>query len=64
MTPNEIKRLQTWLGEMLRDAEKHDRGVDAAGRRLRGGLMGVIHACKALRLEIQETRNARAEDPK
>jgi hypothetical protein len=59
MTLDEIKRLQDWLAELRRDAEKHDRGVDAAGRRLRGGLMGVIHACRDLRQNIQDERKAR-----
>ena len=40
------------------DAEKHENGVDAAGRRLRGTLSGLAKACKAMRSQIQAERNA------
>ena len=40
------------------DAEKHEKGVDAAGRRLRGTLSGVAKACKSMRGQIQDERNA------
>lgn len=47
------------LEQILEDAEKHDRGVDAAGARVRKQLMCTKKCADALRKEIQEERNAR-----
>lgn len=41
------------------DADKFEKGNDAAGRRIRGCLMDISKACKELRSAIQEERNAR-----
>ncbi len=40
----------------MKDAEKHERGTDAASRRLRGVLSTTAKACKALRGKIQSER--------
>ena len=47
------------LEQILEDAEKHDRGVDAAGARVRKQLMCTKKCADKLRKEIQEERNAR-----
>ena len=49
--------IDTLMAAMV-EAEKHEKGVDAAGRRLRGTLSGVTKVCKALRSQIQAERNA------
>ena len=41
------------------DAAKHERGVDAAGARLRKKLQQIVSCCKELRAEVQAERNAR-----
>ena len=41
------------------DAAKHERGVDAAGARLRKKLQQVVTCCKELRAEVQAERSAR-----
>ncbi len=46
------------LSEAKKDAAKHDRGVDAAGARLRKRLQAVSVCCKELRAEVQAERNA------
>ncbi|MDP6098552.1 MAG: hypothetical protein QF566_00065 [Candidatus Thalassarchaeaceae archaeon] len=47
--------IDTLMGAM-KDAEKHERGTDAASRRLRGVLSQTAKACKALRSKIQSER--------
>ena len=47
------------LEQILADAEKHDRGVNAAGARVRKQLMETKKSCDALRKQVQEERNAR-----
>jgi len=47
------------LEQILGDAEKHDRGIDAAGARVRKQLMETKKGCDALRKQVQEERNAR-----
>lgn len=41
----------------MKDAEKHERGTDAASRRLRGVLSATAKDCKTLRGQIQSERN-------
>ena len=54
-----VETLVAKLNEALADAQKHDRGVDAAGARLRKKLQDVSVCCKELRAEVQVERNAR-----
>lgn len=54
-----IQKMIEHLEDCLMDAEKHDRGVDAAGARLRKKLMCTKKCADTLRKEIQEERNAR-----
>jgi hypothetical protein len=56
---NSVETLVEKLTEALNDAQKHDRGVDAAGARLRKRLQDVSVCCKELRAEVQEERNSR-----
>ena len=45
--------------EAAADAEKFDRGNDAAGRRIRKACMEVSRACKDIRAQVQLIRNDR-----
>lgn len=54
-----LTNLTTQINELQRDAEKHDRGQNAAGTRLRQGLMELQRQASALRKQIQDERNAR-----
>ena len=54
-----IQKMIENLEDCLMDAEKHDRGVDAASARLRKNLMCTKKCADTLRKEIQEERNAR-----
>jgi|TARA_B110000196_G_scaffold212077_1_gene181933 hypothetical protein len=47
--------IDTLMGAM-KDAEKHERGTDAASRRLRGALSATAKSCKTLRGQIQDER--------
>jgi len=55
----QLRELINELHAASTDAEKFDRGVDSAGRRLRQVYMSVQKSCKDLRASIQETRNSR-----
>ena len=57
-----LKKIMECLCEAEKDAEKHDRGVDAAGARLRKKLQEVVVCCKEMRAEVQAERNARKSD--
>ena len=57
-----VDALVEKLNEAKRDAEKHDRGVDAAGARLRKKLQDVAVCCKELRAEVQAERNSRKSE--
>lgn len=54
-----VEALVEKLNEAMKDAAKHDRGVDAAGARLRKKLQDVAVCCKELRAEVQAERNSR-----
>ena len=54
-----IDTLIEKLTEAKKDAAKHDRGIDAAGARLRKKLQTVSVCCKELRAEVQAKRNAK-----
>jgi hypothetical protein len=54
-----IQKMIESLEDCLMDAEKHDRGTDAAGARVRKQLMETKKACDVLRKQIQEDRNTR-----
>jgi len=54
-----VETLAEKLNEAMKDAAKHDRGVDAAGARLRKKLQDVVVCCKELRAEVQAERNER-----
>ena len=56
---NSIETLIEVLTGAVNDATKHDKGVDAAGARLRKKLQSVASACKNLRAEVQDSRNSR-----
>ena len=59
MISGEIQALHDAIGSLIEDAAKHDKGNDAAGRRLRKGLMDVVNASRDLRKKVQDERNAR-----
>ena len=56
---NSVETLIEVLTGAVYDATKHDKGVDAAGARLRKKLQSVATACKSLRAEVQDSRNSR-----
>jgi len=56
-----LKKIVECLCEAEKDASKHDRGVDAAGARLRKKLQEAVVCCKELRAEVQEERNSRKD---
>ena len=43
----------------MSDAEKHERGIDAAGARVRKVLSDISNQCKETRASVQAARNAR-----
>jgi type II secretory pathway component PulK len=47
-----IAQLQANLSSLLEDAQKNDKGVKAAGVRVRKGLLDVMKVAKELRNEI------------
>ncbi len=53
----DIENMITMLNESLADAAKHDRGTDAASRRLRKSLSDIAKECKSVRAKIQNERN-------
>ncbi len=53
----QLQEMIDGLMAAMKDAEKHEKGVDAASRRLRGSLSGAAKACKAMRAQIQSERN-------
>ncbi len=57
-----LKKIMECLCEAEKDAEKHDRGVDAAGARLRKKLQKIVVCCKEMRAEVQAERNSRKSD--
>jgi len=56
---DDVQAMIDTLTEAMGDAAKHDKGVDAAGRRLRGTLSAIGKSCKTLRGKIQDERNSR-----
>jgi hypothetical protein len=52
-------RLATTLTQAIEDADKFDRGQDAAGQRLRALFLALAKECKEHRFEIQTIRNQR-----
>ncbi|MFL2976711.1 MAG: hypothetical protein ACJZ49_04110 [Candidatus Thalassarchaeaceae archaeon] len=54
---SDIENMIAMLNETLGDAAKHDRGTDAAGRRLRKALSDVAKECKTVRAKIQDERS-------
>ena len=55
----EIEQLKGIVESLLADAEKFDSGNNAAGTRLRGGLMVVKKTCDSLRKTITGVKNVR-----
>jgi hypothetical protein len=53
----DIENMIGMLNECLADAAKHDRGTDAASRRLRKALSDLAKECKSVRAKIQNERN-------
>ncbi len=54
----DIENMIAMLNDALGDAAKHDRGTDAASRRLRKALSDVAKECKGIRAKIQDERNS------
>ena len=52
----DIENLIQNLNDTLADAAKHDRGIDAAGRRLRKKLSEIAKTCTIIRAKIQDER--------
>ena len=46
------------LNDTLKDAAKHDKGVNAAGTRVRKTMQEVKTLAQELRVEVQETKNS------
>ena len=53
----DIENMIAMLNDALADAAKHDRGTDAASRRLRKSLSDLAKECKTVRAKIQNERN-------
>ena len=62
----DVKQTLTYMIELLNsvleDADKFERGQDAAGRRIRVALSKTAASCKTLRSDIQAVRNQRKTD--
>lgn len=58
-TKETLNQMIQLLSASLDDAEKFERGQDAAGRRIRSTLSQIAASCKTLRTDIQTTRNQR-----
>ena len=56
---DDVQAMIDTMTEAMGDAAKHDKGVDAAGRRLRGTLSAIAKECKNLRGKVQDERNNR-----
>lgn len=54
-----ILNMAKLLTDAADDADKFDRGQDAAGARLRALFLALSKECKEHRTEIQEIRNSR-----
>ena len=54
-----ILDMATTLTAAVEDADKFDRGQDAAGARLRALFLSLSKQCKTHRTNIQETRSTR-----
>ena len=55
----QILNMAKLLTEAADDADKFDRGQDAAGARLRALFLNISKDCKEHRTQIQEIRNTR-----
>ena len=58
-TPQRIQSMIARLEACMSDAEKHERGIDAAGARVRKVLSDISNQCKETRASVQAARNAR-----
>ena len=56
-----ILAMATLLTEAAEDADKFDRGQDAAGARLRSLFLNLSKQCKEHRVNIQDIRKSRKE---
>ncbi len=52
----DVQAMIDTLTDAMADAAKHDKGVDAGGRRLRGTLSQIAKDCKTMRAKIQSER--------
>jgi len=57
-----LASLQQTLTSLVEDAQKTDKGVKAAGVRVRKGLLDVMKAAKELRNEILAENKAGEEE--
>lgn len=57
-----LASLQQTLTSLVEDAQKTDKGVKAAGVRVRKGLLDVMKAAKELRNEILAENKASEEE--
>lgn len=55
-TATQIQNVITELTTALNDADKHDRGVKAAGTRLRKTLLDITKTAKSIRAEILDAQ--------
>jgi hypothetical protein len=56
-----ILDMATMMTEAIEDADKFDRGQDAAGARLRALFLNLSKLCKEHRINIQDVRKTRKE---
>lgn len=61
---NTLEQMITLLTDAISDADKFDRGQDAAGQRLRAVLSTIASSSKTFRKEIQDIRTARKAERK
>lgn len=54
----DLQALIDGLEAAKKDAEKHEKGVYAAGTRVRKSLQDCVNGCKALRQKVQDERSA------
>ena len=57
-----ILDMATMMTEAVEDADKFDRGQDAAGARLRALFLNLSKLCKEHRTNIQNLRKTRKEN--
>ena len=59
-----LGEMETSLDQAIEEEASFSKGVDAAGKRMREGLMLIQRAAAQLRKDIQGIRNKRREEKK